>query len=81
MTYTQHIAAAMLKMADNDRAGALEEFEKALVEARSVDPSGPREGEVLNYMALFHEQGGESAEAERCKAAAAAIFSKFEDLA
>lgn len=80
MTYLQHISQAMLKMGDNDRAAALAEFELALSEARSIDPGGPREGEVLNYLALFHEQGGEAEDAARCAAAAAAIFSKFQEL-
>jgi len=80
MTYQQLISAAMLKMADDDRVGALEEFKAALAEARRIDPQGPREGEVLNYMALFHGQGGEENEATRCRDEAAAIFSKFEGM-
>lgn len=70
----------MLKMGDNDRAGALAEFNLALAEARGIDPGGPREAEVLNYLALFHEQGGESAAAAAAKKAAQDIFSRFEDL-
>lgn len=80
MTYTQLIAAAMLKMGDNDRPGALADFEASLAEARGIDPGGPREAEVLNYMSLFHEQGGEAAEAARCREAAAVIFAKFEEI-
>ena len=80
MTYLQHISQAMLKMGDEDRPGALAEFQLALAEARSVDAGGPREGEVLNYLAIFHEQGGEAAEAARCAAAASAIFLKFQEL-
>jgi hypothetical protein len=69
----------MLGMGDGDRAGALAEFQLALAEARRIDPGGAREAEVLNYLALFHGQGGDSEEAARCSAAAAAIFKKFEE--
>jgi hypothetical protein len=78
MTYQQLLASAMLKMGDNDRAGALEEFEAALAEAQRIDPEGPREGEVLNYMALFHEQAGETNLAIQRRDAAKKIFSKYE---
>lgn len=78
MTYQQLLAQAMLKMGDDDRPGALLEFEAALLEARRIDLQGPREAEVLNYLALFHDQGGESEQAIQCRAAATKIFSKFE---
>lgn len=70
----------MLKMGDNDRAAALDEFNLALNEAQRIDPGGPREAEVLNYMVLFHDQLGETAQAENCRAAAQKIFVKFEEM-
>ena len=80
MNYLQHISQAMLKMGDSDMSGAEAEFQVALAEARKVDPDGPREAEVLNYLALFYGQQGRQADADAASAKAGMIFKKFEDL-
>ena len=80
MNYLQHISQAMLRMGDSDLSGAEEEFQLALHEARKVDAEGPRESEVLNYLALFYGQQGRQAEADAAQAKAGLIFKKFEDL-
>ena len=79
MNYLQHISKAMLAMGDQNPAGAEEEFKKALKEAQSVDPNGPREAEVLNYMALFYGMQSDQAQAELAKKKADEIFSKFQE--
>jgi hypothetical protein len=81
LNYTQLLAQAMLKMGEADRPGAEAEFQKALEEARRVDPRGPREAEVLSYLAHFHRQGGQEPEAQRFQEAAEAIFSRWQDKA
>jgi hypothetical protein len=79
VNYRQHIAAAMLKMGDGDRAAALLEFGAALDEAGRVDPEGPRVAEVLSTMSVFHAQAGEETQAAACRARAEKIFSRFKE--
>jgi hypothetical protein len=80
LNYKQHLMNAMLCIGEADKAGAMKEFQLALSEARSVDPQGPREAEVLSSLALYHEQLSELEEAKRCRADADAIYLKFKDL-
>ena len=79
MNYLQHISQAMLAMGGQNSAEAEEHFKLALEEARRIDPQGPREAEVLNYMALFYETQGDQIQAELAKKKADEIFSKFQE--
>ncbi len=78
MTYQQHLASAMVCLGDNDEAGALASFQAALAEARRIDPDGPREAEVQNYLAQFHQQAGREAEGRLAQEKADAIFGRFQ---
>jgi Flp pilus assembly protein TadD len=69
----------MLKIGEQDVPGAEDEFNRALEAAKKVDPEGPREAEVLNYMALFYAQLGEAAKADSVKKRADAIFARFQE--
>ena len=79
MNYLQHISQAMLKMGEQDAAGAEEEFNKALEAAKGIDPQGPREAEVLNYMALFYDAQGDQGKANSSRMTAQAIFDRFQE--